>query len=207
MFGKLKKKCKVTHHLFTKKAYKNVYVLMMSWSSSNHYHRRHKGLYNFLLSWREIIFWIDDMWNIYFDTISLPLLKLFTFFTTKQLCIYGTNNKMLKWVVFQKPQEFRKRVVVSQFSVDYILYSHFSRSTILRYEDIFSLVFIPMFTHKNVCNLFDIWYWTFWKYFVLKICSWNQLYILKIAADCRNMSLLLNTIIYFKRIIFFKFAF
>ena len=131
------------------------------------------------------------------------------FFTTKWLCIYGTNNKMLKWVVFQKPQEFRKRVVVSQFSVDYILYSHFSRSTILRYEDIFSLVFIPMFTHKNVYNLYDIWYWTFSKIFCLeKYMFLKPALHFKNAADFAEIwAFCWIPLLTSKESYFFKFAF
>ena len=112
-----------------------------------------------------------NMWNIYLDTISSPSAKLFSFLNQVWMCIYGTNNKMLKWVVFQKPQEFRKRVVVSQFNVDYISYSPFLEvNYFVLWGHLFSSIYSNVYPQKRF-----IIYMTYGIELFEKLPSWNVL--------------------------------
>ena len=80
------------------------------------------------------------MWNIYRHIV-------FCVFQRRDH-IYGTNN-MLKWVDFSKPQEFRKRVVVSQFTLITFLLAYLEVTyCILRTS--FPPCYSYVCTHQNV---------------------------------------------------------
>ena len=70
------------------------------------------------MSWSFYNWWLCFCCHV----LSLPLCEIFIKPSRKDIAILFLNtrsygpNKMLKWVVFSKPQEFRKRVVVSQFT-------------------------------------------------------------------------------------------